>query len=200
MVGHPSPLFGTGVPRVKEYVGIPSLKGPDGVEWAPFSYQSGTYQVFIKMCIRDSPIAVYDWGIDVNLKGQFYFCHAASRYMRRQKSGLIVNIGSITGMEGDGYGVDYPTAKSGVMFGLTKSVAQYGSQYGFRCVCVSPGPVLTKMCIRDSSPVRADSSTALPPSKTTPSTGMLLSLIHIFQISCPCRMCGDQIIGKCEIC
>ena len=47
VVGHPSPLFGTGVPRVKEYVGIPSLKGPDGVEWAPFSYQSGTYQVFI---------------------------------------------------------------------------------------------------------------------------------------------------------
>lgn len=92
----------------------------------------------------DIPIDVYDWGIDVNLKGQFYFCHAASKYMREQKSGLIVNIGSITGMEGDGYGVDYPTAKSGVMFGLTKSVAQYGSKYGFRCVCVSPGPVLTR--------------------------------------------------------
>lgn len=92
----------------------------------------------------DVPIDIYDWGIDVNLKGQFYFCHAASRYMRRQKSGLLVNIGSITGMEGDGYGVDYPTAKSGVMFGLTKSIAQYGANYGFRCVCVSPGPVLTR--------------------------------------------------------
>lgn len=92
----------------------------------------------------DVPIDIYDWGIDVNLKGQFYFCHAASRYMREQKSGLIVNIGSITGMEGDGYGVDYPTAKSGVMFGLTKSIAQYGAQYGFRCVCISPGPVLTR--------------------------------------------------------
>lgn len=92
----------------------------------------------------DVPIDVFDWGIDVNLKGQFYFCHAASNYMRRQKSGLIVNIGSITGMEGSGAGADYPTAKSGVMFGLTKSVAQYGSAYGFRCVCVSPGPVLTR--------------------------------------------------------
>lgn len=92
----------------------------------------------------DVPIDVYDWGIDVNLKGQFYFCHAACKYMREQKSGLIVNIGSITGMEGDGYGVDYPTAKSGAMFGLTKSVAQFGSAYGIRCVCVSPGPVLTR--------------------------------------------------------
>lgn len=92
----------------------------------------------------DVPIDVYDWGIDVNLKGQFYFCHAACRYMREQKSGLIVNIGSVTGMEGDGFGMDYPTSKAGVMFGLTKSVAQFGSKHGIRCVCVSPGPVLTR--------------------------------------------------------
>ena len=92
----------------------------------------------------DIPIDVYDWGIDVNLKGQFYFAHAAMKQMREQKSGLIVNIGSITGMEGDGRGVDYPTAKSGVMHGLTKSLAQYGAKYNIRCVCVSPGPVLTR--------------------------------------------------------
>lgn len=92
----------------------------------------------------DIPIDVYDWGLDVNLKGQFYFDHAVMKQMREQKSGLIVNIGSITGMEGDGRGVDYPTAKSGAMFGLTKSLAQYGSKYGIRCVCVSPGPVLTR--------------------------------------------------------
>lgn len=30
------------------------------------------------------------------------------------------------------------------MYGLTKSIAQYGSKYGIRCVCVSPGPVLTR--------------------------------------------------------
>lgn len=92
----------------------------------------------------DIPIDVYDWGIDVNLKGQFYFAHACMKQMREQKSGLIVNIGSITGKEGDGRGMDYPTAKSGVMYGLTKSLAQYGSKYNVRCVCVSPGPVLTR--------------------------------------------------------
>ena len=92
----------------------------------------------------DVPIEVYDWGLDVNLKGQFYFCHAACKIMREQKSGLIINIGSITGEEGDPDGMDYPTAKAGVMHGLTKSVAQYGSKYGIRCVCVSPGPVLTR--------------------------------------------------------
>ena len=92
----------------------------------------------------DVPIDVYDWGIDVNLKGPFYFAHAVLNQMREQKSGLIINIGSITGMEGDGYGMDYPTSKAGLMFGLTKSIAQFGSKYNIRCVCISPGPVLTR--------------------------------------------------------
>lgn len=92
----------------------------------------------------DVPIDVYDWGIDVNLKGPFYFAHAVLKQMRAQGSGLIINIGSITGAEGDGYGVDYPTSKAGLMFGLTKSIAQFGAKYGIRCVCVSPGPVLTR--------------------------------------------------------
>ncbi len=92
----------------------------------------------------DVPIEVYDWGIDVNLKGPFYFAHAVLKQMRIQKSGLIINIGSITGAEGGGYGVDYPTAKAGLMYGLTKSIAQYGAAYNVRCVCVSPGPVLTR--------------------------------------------------------
>lgn len=92
----------------------------------------------------DVPIDIYDWGIDVNLKGPFYFAHAVLKQMREQKSGLIINIGSITGQEGDKYGMDYPTSKAALMFGLTKSIAQYGAPYGIRCVCVSPGPVLTR--------------------------------------------------------
>lgn len=92
----------------------------------------------------DVPIDVFDWGIDVNLKGPFYFTHAVLKQMRVQKSGLIINIGSITGAEGDPSGMDYSVSKAGIMYGLTKSVAQYGIPYGIRCVCVSPGPVLTR--------------------------------------------------------
>ena len=92
----------------------------------------------------DIPIEVFDWGIDVNLKGAFYFDHAVMKQMRQQRSGLIVNIGSITGAEGTSKGMDYAVSKAGLMHGLTKSLAQYGAQYGVRCVCVSPGPVLTR--------------------------------------------------------
>ncbi len=92
----------------------------------------------------DIPIEVYDWGIDVNLKGQLYFAHAAIKQMREQKSGVIINIGSITGEEGCAVNIAYSASKSAAMNGLTKSLALYGSKYGIRCLCVSPGPVLTR--------------------------------------------------------
>ena len=97
----------------------------------------------------DVPINVFEWGLDVNLKGPFYFAHAVLKQMRVQNSGLIINVGSITGAEGSGVGPDYPTAKAGLMYGLTKSIAQNGANYGIRCVCVSPGPVLTREAMAD---------------------------------------------------
>lgn len=96
---------------------------------------------------KDIPIEVFDWGLDVNLKGQFYFDHAVMKYMAEQKSGVIINIGSITGEEGSASAVAYSTAKSAAMNGLTKSVALCGAKYNVRCVCISPGPVLTRQAM-----------------------------------------------------
>ncbi len=92
----------------------------------------------------DIPIEVFDWGLDVNLKGPFYFAHAAMKQMVKQKGGVIINLGSVTGEEGNGQGMAYPTAKAGIMYGLTKSLAQYGARHGIRAVCVTPGPVMTR--------------------------------------------------------
>ncbi len=108
---------------------------------------AGGYEPRMQNCYMDfidMPIEVYDWGLDVNLKGPFYFAHAVMRQMVAQKSGVIINLGSVTGEEGSSMGMAYPTAKSGIMHGLTKSLAQYGSQHGVRALCVSPGPVLTR--------------------------------------------------------
>lgn len=97
----------------------------------------------------DIPIEVYDWGLEVNLRAQLYFDHAVMKQMREQKSGVIVNIGSITGIEGCDREVAYSTSKSGAISGLTTSIAQYGSKYNVRCVAVSPGPVLTRANMAD---------------------------------------------------
>lgn len=93
---------------------------------------------------HEIPIEIYDWGIDVNLKGTFYFCHAVMAQMAKQNSGVILNLGSITGEEGSAVAVDYSACKSGIMNGLTKSLAQAGAAHHVRVCCVAPGPVLTR--------------------------------------------------------
>jgi NAD(P)-dependent dehydrogenase (short-subunit alcohol dehydrogenase family) len=92
---------------------------------------------------HELPIEVIDWGLDVNLKGAVYFCHAVLGPMIKQKRGVIINLGSVTGVEGSASGVNYSAAKSGII-GLTKALALCGAPHGVRACCVSPGPVLTR--------------------------------------------------------
>jgi NAD(P)-dependent dehydrogenase (short-subunit alcohol dehydrogenase family) len=54
-------------------------------------------------------------------------CHAVSKYMAARRSGVIINIGSISGEEGGADSVDYSMCKSGIMYGLTKSLVLYGA-------------------------------------------------------------------------
>lgn len=92
----------------------------------------------------DLPIEVIDFGIDVNLKGALYMDHAVLSQMRKQNSGVIIHMGSITGEEGSARSVAYSASKSALMNGVTKSIAQAGAPYNVRCCCVAPGPVLTR--------------------------------------------------------
>ena len=66
------------------------------------------------------------------------------KYMREQRTGGIINIGSVTGEEGCYSDMGYSAAKSGAAHGLTKACAMYGAQYGIRVVSLCPGPVLTR--------------------------------------------------------
>lgn len=91
----------------------------------------------------DMPPEIFDWGVDVNLKGPYYFSQAAMRYMVKQKSGVIIYLGSICGEEA-AQSMAYAVSKAGLMNALVKSVAQYGAPYNVRAVCISPGPVLTR--------------------------------------------------------
>lgn len=85
---------------------------------------------------------VISWGLDVNLKGALFFCHAVLGPMIARQSGVIINMGSVDGVTGS-MAPDYGASKS-AMIGLTKSLAVYGAPHGIRSCCVSPGPVLTR--------------------------------------------------------
>ncbi len=89
-------------------------------------------------------IEAINWGIDVNLKGPIYMAKACINAMIQQNYGVIINVGSVSGVTGSGTAVDYSAAKSGLV-GLTKSLALLGGPHQVRCCMVSPGPVLTRI-------------------------------------------------------
>lgn len=92
---------------------------------------------------HEMPYEAIDWGINVNLKGSVFFARAVLGHMIEQKRGVIVNIGSIDGLTGATFGIEYSACKSGLI-AFTKSLALCGAPYGVRSVCVVPGPVLTR--------------------------------------------------------
>jgi len=90
---------------------------------------------------------VEDWEktLAVNLIGMFLCCQAAAKHMLAQKSGKIVNISSIRGIEHCGReGVmDYSASKTAVI-GLTKTMAKELAPY-INVNTVAPGHTQTEM-------------------------------------------------------
>jgi 3-oxoacyl-[acyl-carrier protein] reductase len=83
---------------------------------------------------------VEDWRrvIDTNLNGCFYGSRAAARHMLRQKSGVIIQVGSIFGEVGLPTRAPYTTAKHGLV-GMTKALAGEWAKDNVRVVCLEPG-------------------------------------------------------------
>ncbi len=84
----------------------------------------------------------------INLKGAFYCSRAVVPYMKKQRSGNIVNISSVAGKEGGTVGAHYAASKAG-MIGLTKALAKELAQYNIRVNAVAPGPVDTEFLPED---------------------------------------------------
>ncbi len=84
---------------------------------------------------------VWDEIFQVNLKGAFYCCRAAMPILT-QRSGSIVNVGSVAGISGDGSSIPYAASKA-ALHSLTRSLARtFGPTV--RVNCVAPGPILTR--------------------------------------------------------
>lgn len=76
--------------------------------------------------------------LDVNLTGSFLAARAVAPAMMAQRSGSIVNIGSIFGQQGVPFGAAYSSSKGGVTL-LTHSLALELAPHGVRVNSVAPG-------------------------------------------------------------
>lgn len=86
----------------------------------------------------------WDQVIEVNLKSAFNFTHAVTPVMMRQRSGSIISLSSVVGLNGNAGQANYAASKAGII-ALMKSVAKELGSRGIRANAIAPGFILTDM-------------------------------------------------------
>jgi 2-dehydro-3-deoxy-D-gluconate 5-dehydrogenase len=98
-----------------------------------------------------------DWRkvVDVNLNALYYLSHEVAKVMMKQKSGKIVNIGSMQSYRAGKRIFPYAASKHAVM-GLTKAYADALAPYNVQVNGLAPGYINTPMTVAlQNDPVRS---------------------------------------------
>lgn len=106
--------------------------------------------------IKRSPIlegSNDDWKavIDINLSAVYYISREASKIMKKQGHGKIINIASMLSFQGGKFVPSYTASKHGVA-GLTKAFANELAEFNIQINAIAPGYIETA----NTAPIRAD--------------------------------------------
>lgn len=94
--------------------------------------------------IEDITIREAKETVETNILGPFYFIHEIIPYMKIQKHGLIINIGSRSGNHPNS-GLSLYSASKGALIVLSDAVSKQLDGTNIHCKSISPGPMKTKM-------------------------------------------------------
>lgn len=86
----------------------------------------------------------WDDVINTNLKSVFNITKAALKTLLGQRSGSVINMSSVVGIEGNAGQSNYAASKAGII-GFTKSIAQEIGSRNIRCNAICPGFIETEM-------------------------------------------------------
>ena len=100
--------------------------------------------IFPRGGLLQTSLADWEKVIAINQTGVFLGMQAAARVMVEQRSGSIINISSVAGLEGTPGFVGYGASKWAVR-GMTKSAAKELAPHGVRVNSVHPGIIETAM-------------------------------------------------------
>ena len=87
---------------------------------------------------------MWDEVMDTNLKSVFNMTKAVLRTVLKQRSGSIINLSSVVGIQGNAGQSNYSASKAGIL-GFTRSMAQEIGSRNIRCNSVAPGFIETEM-------------------------------------------------------
>lgn len=90
--------------------------------------------------VEDYPLEEFDSVIAVHLRAAFVLSKLVLPEMYARKSGIILNISSLSAKSAFGWGSAYAAAKAGLL-GLTRVMAAEASRQGVRVNAICPGPV-----------------------------------------------------------
>jgi len=105
--------------------------------------------------VEDYPLAEFDKVISVHLRAAFLLSKLVLPEMYARKSGVILNVSSISAKAAYGWGSAYAAAKAG-MLGLTRVMAAEAARQGVRVNAICPGPVTETVMSQELGKVLAE--------------------------------------------
>ena len=93
----------------------------------------------------DTPLDIWQWVIDVNLKGVFLGCKYGIPAMLENGGGSIINTASFVAVMGAATSQIAYTASKGGVLAMTREIAVEYARQGIRANALCPGPVRTPL-------------------------------------------------------